>query len=58
MIFDKPLPDSPYDVISDDTGLPKQTIKAVLVRLMGVRNEQGWSQANRFASRLYSSLRH
>ena len=32
-------------MISDDTGLPKQTIKAVLVRLMGARNEQGWSQA-------------
>jgi hypothetical protein len=27
MIFDKPLPDSPYDMISDETGLPKQTIK-------------------------------
>lgn len=45
MIFDKPLPDSPYDMISDETGLPKQTIKTVLVRLMGARNEQGWSQA-------------
>jgi hypothetical protein len=45
MIFDKPLPDSPYDMISDDTGLPKQTIKNVLVRLMGAKNEQGWSQA-------------
>ena len=45
MIFDCPLPDSPYDRVADDTGLPKDVVKTVLVRLMGAQNEQGFNQA-------------
>ena len=45
MIVDKPLPDSPYDMVSDDTGISKQTVKTVLVRLMGAKDKQGWTQA-------------
>jgi hypothetical protein len=45
MIFDRPLPDSPYDKVAEDTKLPKQMVKAVLVRLMGAQNEQGYNQA-------------
>lgn len=45
MIFDSPLPDSPYDKVAEDTKLPKQMVKAVLVRLMGTQNEQGYNQA-------------
>ena len=40
MIFDRPLPDSPYDRVADDTGIPKDVVKTVLVRLMGAQNEQ------------------
>jgi len=45
MIFDRPLPDSPYDRVADDTGIPKDVVKTVLVRLMGAQNEQGFNQA-------------
>jgi len=45
MIFDRPLPDSPYDRVADDTGIPKDVVKKVLVRLMGAQNEQGFNQA-------------
>ena len=45
MIFDRSLPDSPYDRVADDTGLPKEMVKAVLVRLMGAQNKQSYNQA-------------
>ncbi len=45
MIFDCPLPNSPYDRVADDTGLPKDMVKTVLVRLMGAQNEQSYNQA-------------
>ena len=45
IIFDRPLPDSPYDRVADDTGIPKDLVKTVLVRLMGAQNEQGYNQA-------------
>ena len=45
IIFDRPLPDSPYDRVADDTGIPKDVVKTVLVRLMGAQNEQGYNQA-------------
>ena len=45
MIFDCPLPDSPYDRVADDTDLPKDMVKTVLVRLMGAQNEQSYNQA-------------
>ena len=45
MIFDRPLPDSPYDRVAEDTNLPKDMVKTVLVRLMGAQNEQGYNQA-------------
>ncbi len=45
MTFDCPLPDSPYDRVAEDTGLPKDMVKTVLVRLMGAQNEQGFNQA-------------
>lgn len=45
MIFDCPLPDSPYDRVADDTGISKDVVKTVLVRLMGAQNEQGFNQA-------------
>jgi len=45
MIFDCPLPDSPYDRVAEDTNLPKDMVKTVLVRLMGAQNEQGYNQA-------------
>ena len=45
MIFNRPLPDSPYDRVADDTGISKDVVKTVLVRLMGAQNEQGFNQA-------------
>jgi hypothetical protein len=45
MIFDSSLPDSPYDRVADDTGISKDVVKTVLVRLMGAQNEQGFNQA-------------
>lgn len=45
IIFDRPLPDSPYDRVADDTGIPKDVVKTVLVRLMGAQNEQEYNQA-------------
>ena len=45
MIFDCPLPDSPYDRVANDTGISKEVVKTVLVRLMGAQNEQGFNQA-------------
>ena len=45
MIFDTPLPDSPYDLVADDTQIDRGIVKEVFVRLMGARNEQGYNQA-------------
>jgi hypothetical protein len=45
MIFDIPLPDSPYDLVADDTQIDRGIVKEVFVRLMGARNEQGYNQA-------------
>ena len=45
MIFDTPLPDSPYDLVADDTKLSRDKVKDVFVRLMGARNEQGYNRA-------------
>ena len=45
IIFDRPLPDSPYDRVADDTGIPKDVVKTVLVRLIGAQNEQGYNKA-------------
>ncbi|MDA8581196.1 hypothetical protein N9K86_03625 [Litoricolaceae bacterium] len=45
MIFNRSLPDSPYDRVADDTGISKDVVKTVLVRLMGAQNEQGYNQS-------------
>ncbi|MEK9762382.1 MAG: hypothetical protein VW729_06865 [Deltaproteobacteria bacterium] len=45
MIFDVPLPDSPYDLVAADTQINRSIVKEVFVRLMGARNEQGYNQA-------------
>lgn len=45
MIFDRPLPESPYDRVADDTGIARGVVKEVLVRLMGVQDKQGYVQA-------------
>ena len=45
MIFDVPLPDSPYDLVVADTQINRSVVKEVFVRLMGAGNEQGFNQA-------------
>ena len=52
MIFNRSLPDSPYDRVADDTGISKDVVKTVLVRLMGAQNEQGYNQSKYTLERL------
>ena len=45
MIFDEHLPESPYDLVAEDTGIKKSIIKLVLVRLMGANSERKYNNA-------------
>lgn len=45
MMHDEHLPDDPYTTIADELNIPRSTIKTVLVRLMGAKDENGYNQA-------------
>ena len=45
MIFDEQLPSDPYDRVADDTGMSRDAIKQVFIRLMGASDRKGWAEA-------------
>ena len=45
ILYDQRVTNDPYEAVASTTGLDRDTVKAVLVRLLGANGEQGYNQA-------------